>query len=151
METLSNRRASGLAFGQIHTSRLIVEVFPDEEALPLLMNLLRQTTFVGLRWLEVLIDDDHDAHDPDVPCDNNGSAFDPFKLVQSENAVPLEHGSLEPALAGQLEEIIISLPRIHTLQLYQASRFLAAFGEANRPGVLRFLPSTVILRNNVMP
>jgi hypothetical protein len=150
MKTLPDCRASGLAFGQIHTPRLIVEVFPDEEALPLLMELLRQTTFVGLRRLEVLIA--CDAHDPywsDVPWDNNGPAFDPFKPVQSENGVPLEPGSLEPALAGQLEEIIISLPWARTL--YQASRFLAAFEEANRPGVLRFLPSTLILRNSPMP
>jgi hypothetical protein len=144
-----NGGASGLAYGQIHTPRLIVELLPDQEALPVLMALLKETTFVGLRQLEVLIDRHvQSPYRRDWPCDDNGPAFDPFKLVRS--SAPLdEHGTLGPVLAGQLEEIIISMPRIPTL--YQASRFLAAFGEANRPGVLRFHPATVILRDDPLP
>jgi hypothetical protein len=146
MKILSDCGPLDLAFGQLHTPRLIVEVFPDEEALPLVMDLLRETTFVGLRQLEIVID--HDVPDPAAwsgvfKCDNNGPAFYPFQPLHS--GVSLEHRSLDPALAAQLEEITISFPRIRTL--HQASRFLATFGEANRPGVLRFLPPTVILRD----
>jgi hypothetical protein len=147
-------RASDVAFGQIRTPRLIVHFPPDERVLPVLMTILKQTTFVGLRRLEVLIDSDFPRYCEtlrDVSSDDNGPAFDPFKLVLSENTVPLKYGSLImiPALTGQLEEIVISLPGIHTL--YQASRFLAIFGEANRPGVLHFLPSTIILRDDALP
>jgi hypothetical protein len=147
----ADHRASDVDYGRIHTPKLIVHLPFTERVLPALMTILKQTTFVGLRRLEVLIDEDFYPFDKtrrDVPGDDDGPAFDPFKRVLSGSAAPLEDGSLRPALAGQLEEVIISLPGIRTF--YQASRFLAAFGEANRPGVLRFLPSTLILRDDPM-
>jgi hypothetical protein len=128
-----------------------VDIGPDEETLPLLMNLLKHTTFTGLRRLEVVIDHNvpKAAWRRAFQWDDNGPAFGPFRPIHKlRHHTPPEVRCLDPALARQLEEIIISLPRIRTF--YQTSRFLAAFGEANRPGVLRFLPSTLILRDDPM-
>jgi hypothetical protein len=139
---------SDLALGEIRTSRLVVHIFPDHEALPLIITLLNETTFVGLRKLEILIDI-RGLYWDGVLADDNGALFDPLVSPNTLCAVPDEGLSLNPALAGQLEQVTIALPRIRTF--YHVSRFLVAFGEANRPGVLRLLPSSLILSDGPLP
>jgi hypothetical protein len=134
--------------GEIRTPKLVVHIFPDHEALPLLITLLNETTFVGLRQLEILIDVRGTSWGG-VRADDNGAVFDPFLSSNALYTVPDEALSLNPALAEQLEKVTIALPRIRTF--YHVSRFLATFGEANRPGVLRLLPSKLILNDGPLP
>jgi hypothetical protein len=145
---IEDRRVSDLALGEIRTPRLVVHIFPDHEALPLLITLLNKTAFVGLRQLDILIDV-RGMNWGAARADDNGAVFDPFVFSNAPYAVPDEGLSLDPALAGQLEKVTIAFPRIRTF--YHVSRFLATFGNANRPGVLRLLPSTLILNDGPLP
>jgi hypothetical protein len=111
---------------------LHLDVYADDETVPLIFGLSRKTSFPRLRHLRLDLGPSYESH----------TTFDPMAIRNGSSHLVREW-ALEPSLAAQLESISITMRAIDVLK--RARDFFALFGEANRPEILRVRPESVRL------
>jgi hypothetical protein len=115
-------------------------VYADDETVPFIFGLFRETSFPRLRHLGLSLDLFYAGH---LIGDGESQAiFDPM-AGRDGYIHPVRDWMLDPSLAAHLESIVITMPCIDILK--HAQDFFALFGEANRPEVLRVRSESVRL------
>jgi hypothetical protein len=121
-----------LSLGVIRIVTLHLDVYADDETVPFIFGLFRETSFPRLRHLGLDLGPSNKPH----------ATFDPMAIRDGSSHLVREW-ALEPSLAAQLESIAITMCAIDILK--RARDFFALFGEASRPEILRVRPESVRL------
>jgi hypothetical protein len=136
----AHQRFSALSLGVIRIVTLHLDVYANDETVPFIFGLFRDTPFPRLRHLGLDLDLFHAGH---LSVEGEPHAiFDPMTIRDGFSHL-MHEWMLDPSLAAQLESIVITMHCIDVLK--RARDFFALFGEANRPEILRVRPESVRL------